>query len=159
MERANYNWANYEDYVKSHDQDDQEMEYRPRYDANPDDDYDDDNEEEEDYSEGFQEQVEEQVEQQADYAADDYDDDNEEEDYAKGFQEQVEHETDYAADDSDESDFNGQFGWAEQGAPRQKGAICAAGHESVRGTGVRAGGRPQSRGRVWLRRGEGTRGH
>ena len=59
MERANYNWANYEDYVKSHDQDDQEMEYRPRYDANPDDDYDDDNEEEEDYSEGFQEQVEE----------------------------------------------------------------------------------------------------
>ena len=121
MERANYNWANYEDYVKSHDQDDQEMEYRPRYDANPDDDYDDDNEEEEDYSEGFQEQVEEQVEQQADYAADDYDDDNEEEDYAKGFQEQVEHETDYAADDSDESDFNGQFGWRSKARRGKRG--------------------------------------
>ena len=84
MERVNHSWANYEDYVKSHDRDDQEKVYHPRYDANPDyDDYNDDYEEEEE--------------------------EEEEEDYTEGFQEQVEHETDYAADDS--ADFDGQFGW------------------------------------------------
>ena len=68
MERANYNWANYEDSVKSHDQDDQEMEYRPRYDADPDDDYDDDDNEEEDYDEGVQEEVEHRTDEAEDDA-------------------------------------------------------------------------------------------